>query len=190
VADSRAVRIPRSRSASQEPERSDEPPEPVAPGVPGGTSPRELRQNAGGSTRATRLATFYVVVLTVFYVGFVLYDRTAPGGTSSVVENGILLFTGLFILLAAAGALYALNPAPRSVEVTDKHVTVVGRWGRRRELPPLSMLSFSVVQRYPAGWLAPTPVELIELWGENVPNRSYVVDPELFQGANRAARSR
>jgi len=190
VAPSRAVRIPRSRASPPESPDTASAGVPVAASSPAGTARPELRRNVGGSTRAVRLAAFYVGVLTAFYVGFVLYDRTAPGGTSSITTNGILLFTGLFILLAAAGALYALNPAPRSVEVTDKHVTVVGRWGRRRELPPLSMLSFSVVQRYPAGWLAPTPVELIELWGENVPNRSYVVDPELFQGANRAARSR
>lgn len=152
--------------------------------------PVERRPNVGGSTRAVRLTTLYVVVLTIFYAGFVLADRAAPGGTSSTTTNGLLMFTGVYLLLAAIGAVYALQPSPRAVEVAPDHVTVVGRWGRRRRFPPLSQLSVSVVRRYPAGWLAPTPVELVELWGEGVPRRSYVVDPGLFEGAKRSDRDR
>jgi hypothetical protein len=70
------------------------------------------------------------------------------------------------------------------------HVTVVGRWGRRQRLPRLEELSVSVVRRYPAGWLAGDPVELVELWGEDVPARSYLVEADLFAGAVVSPRRR
>jgi hypothetical protein len=148
------------------------------------------RPNLGGSQRAVRLAALYVVVLAVLYVGFLLYDRTPPGGTSPAAGNGVLLFTAMFVAFALAGALYTLHPAPRAVEVWADHVTVVGRWGRRRRLPRLGSLSVSVVRRYPAGWLTGRPIELIEVWGEDVPSRSYLVDPGLFAGAILSPRER
>jgi len=160
----------------------------------GSTVPAEAaparRRNGAGSKRALRLAALYVVVLAVLYLGFLLYDRTAPGGTSPAAGNGVLLFTGMFVAFALVGALYTLHPAPRAIEVYSDHVTVVGRWGRRHRLPRLGLLSVSVVRRYPAGWLASGPVELIELWGEDVPNRSYLVAPELFAGAIPSPRER
>jgi len=124
-----------------------------------------------------------VAALAVLYASFVLYDRTAPGGSSSAAGNGVLLFTFLFVAFALGGAIYTLTPAPRAVEVTPDRTTIVGRWGSRRTLPRLGLLSVSVVRRYPAGWLANTPVELIVLWGEGVPGRSYLVDAQLLEGA-------
>jgi hypothetical protein len=135
-----------------------------------------------------RLAAVYLGALAALYVGFVLYDRTIPGGTSSGAGSGVFLFTGLFVAFAVVGVVYTLHPAPRAVEVTPDHVTVVGRWGRRRRLPRLELLTVNVTRRYPPGWLADTPVELIELWGEDTPSRSYLVDPELFAGATSSRR--
>jgi len=182
----RAVRIPRARSP---PPTLGGPTGAEDRGLPGGRT-RTRRPNVGGSQRAIRLATLYVVTLAVLYAGFVLYDRSAPGGTAPAAGNGVLLFTAVFVAFAAAGAVYTLHPAPRAVEVEADHVTVVGRWGRRRRLPRLELLSVSVVRRYPAGWLAGTPVELIALWGEDVPSCSYLVDPELFAGATPSLRGR
>ena len=182
----RAVRIPRSRSPA--PSVRD-PVEAHERDVPADATPAR-RPNVAGSQRAVRLTTLYVVVLAALYAGFLLYDRTAPGGTSPATENGVLLFTGMFVAFAVGGAIYTLHPAPRAVEVSADHVTVVGWWGRRRRLPRIGLLSVSVVRRYPAGWLAAGPVELIELWGEGVPNRSYLVEPELFAGANSSPRER
>lgn len=185
MATPRAVRIPRSRPspavrASVGPEE-DEPRDEGA---------RPRRPNVGGSQRATRLAALFVAVLAVLFVGFLLYARTVPGGTAPAASNGLLLFSGMFVGFAVVGVVYTLHPAPRAVEVEADHVTVVGRWGRRLRLPSLERLSVSVVRRYPAGWLASTPVELIELWGEGVPNRSYLVESDLFAGANVSARRR
>lgn len=186
MATPRAVRIPRSRPSSPAVRSSTRPKEEAVP-APG---KRAHRPNVGGSQRAVRLATLFVVVLGTLYVGFLLYDRTAPGGTAPAASNGLLLFSAMFVVFAVTGALYTLHPAPRAVEVEAEHVTVVGRWGRRRRLPPLELLSVSVVRRYPAGWLASTSVDLIELWGEGVPNRSYLVDSELFAGATVSLRDR
>jgi hypothetical protein len=142
----------------------------------------------GGTKRAVRLAEIYLALLAALYVGFVLYDRAIPGGTSSGAESGMVLFSGIFVLFAVAGAVYTLHPAPRAVEVASDHVTVVGRWGRHRRLPRLELLTVNVVRRYPPGWLADTPVELIELWGEDTPSSSYLADPELFSGAASSLR--
>jgi hypothetical protein len=144
----------------------------------------------GGSQRAIRLASLFVAVLALLYAGFLLYDRTVPGGNAPAASNGLLLFSAMFVVFAVVGVVYTLHPAPRAVEVTANHVTVVGRWGRRLRLPSLELLSVSVVRRYPAGWLASTPVELIELWGEGVPNRNYLVESDLFAGANVSTRAR
>ncbi|MGP8159325.1 MAG: hypothetical protein ACLPWO_06955 [Thermoplasmata archaeon] len=186
MATPRAVRIPRPRSPSPSVRVPAEATEGV---VPAEATP-ERRLNGAGSQRALRLAALYVVVLAALYVGFLLYDRNAPGGTSPATGNGVLLFTGMFVAFALVGALYTVHPAPRAVEVYADHATLVGRWGRRHRLPRLGLLSVSVVRRYPAGWLASGPVELLELWGEDVPNRSYLVAPELFAGAIPSPRER
>ncbi len=138
----------------------------------------------GGFQRAFRLTVIFVVALAGLYAGFVLYDRTVPGGTSSATENGILVLTGLFVVFLVGGAFYTLTPAPRSIEVRTDGVTVVGRWGRRRVLPPLERLNVVVVRRYRAGWLSQREVELIELSGPGIARRSYVVEANLFAGAN------
>lgn len=180
---SRAVRIPRS-SRSPRPDPGLTEGGRVSPPVD--VPAPERRPNVGGSQRAIRLAALFVAVLALLYAVFILYDRTAPGGTSSPAGNGVLLFTGIFLVLAVGGAIFALSPAPRTVEVTSGRVTVVGRFGRRRNLPALEQLSVSVVRRYPVGWLSDRPVELIELSGEGVPRRTYLVDDDLFAGAMSA----
>lgn len=143
--------------------------------------------NENGSRRVLRITVVYVVVLAALYAAFVVYDRAAPGGSSSPTENGILLLTVLFAAFCAVGVLYTLTPAPRSIEVRDSGVVVVGRWGRRRTLPPIGELSVRVVRRYPVGWLNDEAVELVEVWGPTLPVRGYLVDAGLFAGAATSA---
>ena len=150
--------------------------------------PVEWRANVGGSQRAIRVAGLYLGILVALYLGFLLYDRTAPGGGASPEVNGVLVFTGLFAAFAVVGFFSTLTPAPRGAEVTPDRVTVVGRWGRRRSLPSLDGLYYRVVRRYPEGWLSDTPVELIELWGKGIPVLGYLVDSELFRGAVSSER--
>jgi hypothetical protein len=148
------------------------------------------RPNRGGTQRAVRLTIVYLVILGAMYVGFVADDQLVPGGTSSAAENGLLVFTGILALFAAAGMYFTLTPAPRSVELAEDRLTVVGRWGRRRRFPPIGRLSVRVVRRYPEGWLAHEAVELVEVWGDDAPVRSYLVSAELFSGAVVSTRSR
>jgi hypothetical protein len=180
VATPRVVRIPRSRtsvSVVRVPIRR-----PEGRGTPG-ESTRERRPNTGGTQRAVRLALLFVVTLALLYTGFVLYDRSAPGGTAPPQTNGLLEFTGFFLAIGAGGAAVSLTSAPRAVEVGPDRVIVVGRWGRRRTFPRLDMLSIHVVHRYPVSWLAETPVDVVELWGEDTPRRSYLMESELLRGA-------
>jgi hypothetical protein len=184
VATPHAVRIPR---APLPPRSVPVPPEqlPAAVSAPA-DSKREHRVNVGGTQRAIRITALFVGTLAALYAAFVLYDRTAPGGTASPTGNGVLLFTGIFVVFAVGGALYALTPAPRALEVESGRVTVIGRWGQRRRLPRLELLSVGVVRRYPAGWLSDRPVDLIELAGEDTRRRSYLVESGLFDGAKSA----
>jgi hypothetical protein len=126
----------------------------------------------------------YLLALAALFAGFVLYDRSGPGGGLSPSANGLWLLTVIFTAFAAVGAAFTLHPAPRAVEVAPDRCTVVGRWGRRRTLPPLDALSTRVVRRYPAGALAGTPVEQVELWGSGVPLRTYLAEADLFRGAS------
>jgi hypothetical protein len=183
----RAVRIPRPRPA------------PTVVRVPSGrprartpvaVAPVERRANIAGTQRALRLALVFVVVLAALYSAFILYDRTAPGGSASPETNGVLEFTVLFLGIAAGGAAYSLTAAPRAIEVGTDRVTVVGRWGRRRTFPRIENLTVHVVQRYPEGWLASAPVDLVEVWAEDTPRRSYLIESELFAGARPSAGAR
>jgi len=182
VATSHPVRIVRSRplpSADAAPGSEPEVPADGGPSKP----PPERRVNHGGSQRALRVATIYVVLLLAMYLAFALYDRTSLGGSSSAAENGLIVLTALFALFAVVGAVYSLTPAPRAVDVAPDHVTIVGRWGRLRRLPPLANLSLRVVRRYSAGFLSSRRVELVEVWGEDIPIRSLLIEVGLFEGA-------
>ncbi|HLM70818.1 MAG TPA: hypothetical protein VK423_05520 [Thermoplasmata archaeon] len=181
MATPRAVKIPRTPAlphAVRLPAvRTDRSAPPVGVG-------HERRVNVAGTQRAVRLSLVFVVALVAIYAGFVLYDRTTPGGTAPAQGNGVLLFTGLFLLFAIGGVIVTLTPAPRAIEIREDAVTVVGRWGRRRRLSSLGLLSVAVVRKYPEGLLASGPVAMVEVYGEDMPRRSYLVEEDLFAGAN------
>ncbi|HYA54995.1 MAG TPA: hypothetical protein VEG42_05275 [Thermoplasmata archaeon] len=148
----------------------------------------EVRPNVGGSKRAFRVAVLFLVALAALYAGFAVYDRTAPGGSGSPATNGLWLFTAVFAVFAIVGIVYSLTPAPRFVEVATSRLTVVGRWGRRRRLPPMERLSIRVVRRYAPGFLSDRYVELVEVWGTDTPVRSYLVEEGIFSGAKPVDR--
>lgn len=181
MATSRPVRIPRTVPIVEGPPevaRVADVPSPASQ-----WASTERRSNVAGSQRATRVTLVYLVVLVALYAAFLVYDRTAPGGTASPATNGIFVFTGIFIAFALVGAVLTLHPAPRAVEVAADHVTVIGRWGRRQVLPPLGSLSTRVVRRYPTGFLSNAPVEQVEVWGRGAPLRTYLAEEGLFRGA-------
>lgn len=189
MATSRPVRIARSERMPDSPGPAAEAAPTPAPERPLSLdSEREVRANRGGAQRAVRVAVIFLVVLAAMYLGFILYDRTAPGGSGSPEGNGLLLFTAVFAAFALIGIVYSITPAPRWLEVTPSRVVVVGRWGQRRAFPPLDRLSLRVVRRYPAGLLSDATVELVEVWGADVPVRAYLVEQGLFSGATPVER--
>jgi len=159
-------------------------PRPAPPRTESAESANERRANVAGSQRAIRVTVVYLGVLAALYLAFVLYDRSVPGGTSSPAGNGEFLFTGIFVAFAVFGAIFTLHPAPRAIVVSSDHLTVVGRWGGRRVLPPLESLSTRVVRRYPSGFLSGAPVEQVELWGRGATLHTYLVEDGLFRGTN------
>jgi hypothetical protein len=105
----------------------------------------------------------YLVTLVVLYVVFVVLDRSAPGGSSSAVETGLYSFTAIAAAIGATGALVAITPAPRAIEVRSDSLVVVEWWGHRRTFSPLHEVEASVLRRYPTSFLSSRPVESVEL---------------------------
>jgi hypothetical protein len=166
------VRIARSSPAASEPVAP-----PIAPAEPAASAlaPVDLRRNRAGLQRAFRLAVVYLVALLVLYIGFVLADRAAPGGTGPTATTGLLYFTAIASVLAIVGVLLALAPAARSVEVSPESVTVEEWTGRRRRFPPLGELRVRTVRRYPAGFLSSGAVEAVEVEGGGL-RRTYQLE--------------
>lgn len=158
----RAVRIPRASAAapSTGSPSSDAPAaSAAAPDVV------DRRPNRAGIRRATRISTIYLGALLIMYIGFVLLDRAGPGGTGPSATPGLLWFSGVAALLGLAGFLVTFWPVARAVEIRPAAVTIVESTGRRRTFPPLPELRVDVVRRYPAGVLAPEPVEVVQVYG-------------------------
>ena len=169
----RAVRIPRSG------------PPRVASGSREGPSPSERtpvdrRRNRSGTQRAVRLTVLYLVALLALYLAFVAYGRSAPGGSSTGAQQEMLLFAGFAVFLGAFGVVFSLTPAPRAIEVSSRHLVVVGRWGHRTVWPPIGETTVRVVRRYSAGVLSSSAVESVEVWSTGRRPRSYLVEEGLF----------
>jgi len=182
----RAIRIPRGPPPyPATPRRSADVP-PPAPPVPSG-----LRSpNRAGTQRAVRLMLLYLVVLALLYLAFVLYDRSAPGGTSPGAQGGLIDFSVVALVLAAVGALLCLAPAPRAVERSSTSLIVVDRWGRRIEWTPLYEITVRTVRRYSVGLLSDAPVESVEVSGPGRRPRSYLVEAGLIPESKRGVAAR
>ena len=183
MATSRPVRIPRSTASPPATDPSAPPPAeaPAARSV-------DRRVNRAGLQRAFRLALIYLVALFVLYVGFVLADRSAPGGTGPTATAGLLYFTIVASALAVGGVLLALAPAARSVEVSPASVVVEEWTGRRRRFPPLEELRVRTLRRYPAGFLSATAVEAVEVEGDGR-RRTYHLEEGILPERRPGARS-
>jgi hypothetical protein len=172
----RAVRIPRTSADSARVVRRPRATRALLSSVPSAPP----RPNRGGTQRAVRLTMLYLAVLALLYVGFVLYDRAAPGGTSPGAEGALFEFSGVALLLAVGGALLALAPAPRAVEWSSTSMVVVDRWGRRTEWSPIDEVTVRPVRKYPAGLLSDAPVESVEVSGAGRRPRNYLVESGLL----------
>jgi len=175
VASSRPVRIPRARpSAGSSPSSSDIPAAPVPPAT------IDRRKNQAALERAYRLTAIYLGMLGILYGLFVVLDRTEPGGSSSAVETGLVSFTLIAVAIGAVGAVVALSPAPRAVEVRPDALVVVEWWGHRRSFPPIDELTLSVVRRYPSSFLSTRDVESVEIGTRSRGRRTYQLEAGLL----------
>jgi hypothetical protein len=127
-----------------------------------------------------RTTLLFLVVLALLYGAFVLYDRSAPGGTSPGAQGELATFSGIALLIAVVGALLSLGPAPRAVEWTSGSLVVVGRWGRRTEWAPIDEVTVRSVRTYPAGFLSSAPVDSVEVSIRGRRLRSYLVESGLL----------
>ncbi len=172
MASPRPVRIPRVRTGAE------------SPGGAGGAPARpyavELRPNRNAARRSARVATLFLTAMAVLYGALVAFDRLAPGGTRPSATSGLELFSAIAVVIATAGALLSLSNAPRAVEVRPEATYVVGRFGTRREFPPLGELRTRLLRRYRAGLLSPGPVDVVELSGPHG-TRTYLLDPGLVE---------
>jgi hypothetical protein len=180
VASPRAIRIPRasgatSRTASEDPHPLSTPTTETAPvGKP------DIRYNQAALERARRLLLIYLGTLLVLYVGFVLLDRSSPGGTSSVAETGMIYFSAIAGALAVGGVWVAAGPVPRTVEVRSDSVVIRESWGTRRKFPPVGEIRVSVVHRYPRSFLSSRAVEAVEVLDEAGHRRTYHLEEGLL----------
>ncbi|MGA8542569.1 MAG: hypothetical protein WB947_03385 [Thermoplasmata archaeon] len=166
MASPRAIRIPRSTGAPAPQESSSATPV-TAPAATDASTPSDAtvdrRRNQAATERAYRLAAIYLGTLLALYAIFVVLDRTGPGGSSAAVETGLISFTAIAAAIGAAGALIAITPAPRAIELRPASFVVVEWWGHRRTFPPIDELQVTVLRRFPASFLSSRPVESVEL---------------------------
>ena len=173
----RAVRIPRVRAEGGRPgvERTTAAPERARV-----TAAIELRPNVAGSERAVRLAYLYLGAIGLLYLLFVLLEWIVRAGWGTGVEFDLLLFGLAALVFSVGGALFALHPAPRGIEIGPTALRIVGRWGHRIEWSPRNEIRFRLVRRYSAGFLSRAPVESVELSLPGRPPRVYLVGEGFF----------
>jgi hypothetical protein len=176
----RVVRIPRETTARAPPSEDAS-----APKVVGAEAGR--RPNVGGSQRAVRLALVYLLALTAVYLAFVLYARSTPGGMTSGAGSALLLFSAAAAGFGAVGAVLALHPAPRAVEISRSQIVVLGRWGGRRRWPRSRELHVRVVRRFPPRGLSSVTVELVEVSTPGRAARNYLVEEGLLPVSDATA---
>ena len=165
-------------------------PDAASPGTPPADRGKPVRRpNQAATERAHRLALIYLGALVVLYAGFVVLDRSAPGGTSATAETGLLYFTVFAAVLAVGGLWVALAPAPRAIEVRADAVVVIEAWGRKREFPSMGELRPTVVRRYARSFLSSRAVETLEITDRTGHRRTYQFEEGLIPVTSPADRS-
>lgn len=180
MSEPRAVRIPRARGPAAPPPGRERPQERVH-----GPDPTDLKLNRAGTQRVVRMTVVYLVVLAGLYAGFAGYARSSPGGTSAGAQAALIEITILAIVLALAGTILTLTPAPRAVGPLPDGFVVVGRWGGRTEYTPLRDVTVRRVRRYSAGLLSGEDVDSIEVFGTRQRRRSYLIEAGLLPERTR-----
>jgi hypothetical protein len=166
MASPRAVRIPRPPSGPRT--------------APGSGEVTDHRPNAAGTQRAFRFALLYLFILLLLDLVLVALDLTSSEASSPGLQGDLRLFLAIAVVLAVGSVVFALSPAPRSVDVRASGVVVVGRWGTRVEFPSIDRLDARVVRHYPAGLLSSKPVDMVSVTDLGGRRHTYQVESGLL----------
>ncbi len=172
MAAARAVRIP------QPPGRG--PPRASPSGDP-------ARGNSAGRERAGRTAAIFSAALVAMYLGFVAAVVSSPEAGVRSDADLYGLFTALFLAILVGGLLLSLRRAPTSVERSEGFLVVRGRLGSGGSFPWDEGLSYHVVERYDAGFLASEPTEVVRVAHASGLAHTYLVTEGLLPTPPRAA---
>ena len=148
--------------------------------IPADTGPREWRPNGAATRRAVRLSVLYAAAIAAVYAGLAGLALSGPTGATVGTSEDLLLAGGLAAMLAAAGVVVSLGSAPRGVELSDAETVIVGRFGHRYRFPGRGQIRPTVLQRFPAGWLAPAALETVEIAGGTT-RRSFLLEEHLLE---------
>jgi hypothetical protein len=106
---------------------------------------------------------------------------------TSGAGSALLLFSAAAAGFGAVGAVLALHPAPRAVEISRSQIVVLGRWGGRRRWPRSRELHVRVVRRFPPRGLSSGTVELVEVSTPGRAARNYLVEEGLLPVSDATA---
>ncbi|MCI4349469.1 MAG: hypothetical protein L3J93_04565 [Thermoplasmata archaeon] len=173
----RAVRIPKGRSV--ELGGGAEPPS-APPGV--------VRENRGGTQRATRTFLAFLVGLVAVYGVFLslVLSAARPGERSDLAANA--LFTLILVAFGLAAYVLTVAQAPRRVRVADGEFVVTERFGRIRRFANGPPLIVRVVKRYAPGPLADTATEIVLVTTPEGGERTYLVERGLVPATPEGTR--
>lgn len=138
--------------------------------------PADFRPNRSGSQRAWRLFGLDVLALAALYAVVLALLSRGPGGITGNADV-LAVLAGLAVAIGVVGFYVTLGQAPRGIWTGRRGAVVEERLGRRRELAPSS--ESRVARRFPAGWLASGPTEIVRVVDATGRPRVYLVDEGL-----------
>lgn len=119
--------------------------------------------------------------ITALYLVFIelTYGATSPGVRNDVF--GIATLSAVWAAFIIVNWLLTLGRAPRGVRRDVDSLVVRDSYGRLVRFPSPSSSDVTVLQRYPAGWLASEPTELVRLTSPGGPSGTYLVARDLLK---------
>lgn len=144
-----------------------------ATGAPPESCP-DFRANSLGTQRGIRLFALFGILAVGIYL---LFTGLVASSSSSGLRGDPAVYgslTLLVVVLLVIGFLLTLARAPKAVAWRAEALVVRERLGRVRRFARAG-LTTAVVYRYPAGWLATGPTELVTVADAQGHHRYYLV---------------
>ncbi|MGI0132557.1 MAG: hypothetical protein ACREDK_05630 [Thermoplasmata archaeon] len=131
--------------------------------------------NTAGTARALRLFVLYLAVLAAAYLGFLSLALTATSTGTRSDSAALVALTIVALALAIWGWMITLARAPTGIRFEGREIIVLERRGRPRRFVAPPALDITVAYRYPSGFLAREPTELVEATSLDGRRRAYLV---------------